>query len=109
MSANLPPTANTTKNNERGATAFMVIALGLIVLLGSPCCCYFGAGLFFGMNELRTGVYKNPARQPHNKRLRDTKYDHPWDRDKADHDRPAPWRGADRPAPPPGHQGPVDQ
>lgn len=55
-------TAEEAPREERGALIFMIVALAIVALFGAPCCCYFGAGLFQGVNSLRTGQYTNPAR-----------------------------------------------
>lgn len=48
---------------ERGALIFSIVAVIMILVIASPCLCYFGAGLFQGVNILRTGQQNNPARQ----------------------------------------------
>lgn len=78
----------------------MVVALVVIALLAAPCCCYFGAGIFFGINELRTGQYKNPARNPTSApNRRDPRYDRQWDKPApgTPNAPEAPWRGVKNP------------
>ena len=62
-----PPERNdavrATERQERGALVFSIIAVMTILVISSPCVCYFGAGLFQGVSTLRTGQQNNPARQ----------------------------------------------
>lgn len=48
---------------ERGALIVTLVAVLVVCLVGAPCFCYFGAGLFQGIHVLRTGQDLNPARQ----------------------------------------------
>lgn len=61
---------------ERGALLFSLMTIVLIAVIGAPCFCYFGAGLFHGVHILRTGHQVNPARQTLRKsqKKRDPKY-----------------------------------
>ena len=60
---------------ERGAIIFAAIAVLFIMVMAIPCCLYFGAGLFMGLNQFQTGQYTNPARAPQPEYKRDPKYD----------------------------------
>ena len=57
------PTTRATKKEERNSAIFSIASVLLILLIASPCICYFGAGLFQGVHILRTGQQNNPARQ----------------------------------------------
>ena len=61
-------------NQERSATIVMIVSIVGILLLGAPCFCYFGAGLFMGLDQFSSGRYKNPARQKKEKYVRPEKY-----------------------------------
>tara|TARA_B100000686_G_C16461480_1_gene797341 strand:- start:62 stop:400 length:339 start_codon:yes stop_codon:yes gene_type:complete len=52
-----------TQKEERNSAIFSIISVLVILLIASPCICYFGAGLFQGVHILRTGQQNNPARQ----------------------------------------------
>ena len=52
-----------TQKEERNSAIFSILSVLLILLIASPCLCYFGAGLFQGVHILRTGQQNNPARQ----------------------------------------------
>jgi len=51
------------KKQERGAMLMTVVTIVVIAVVGAPCFCYFGIGLFQGIHILRTGQGNNPARQ----------------------------------------------
>ncbi len=72
MSNTQPPTSSaprdevderTVVKQERSALVFSIISVVVILLIASPCLCYFGAGLFQGVHILRTGQQTNPARE----------------------------------------------
>ena len=66
-------------NEERGALVFTIVAVFVILLIGSPCICYFGAGLAHGLFVLDSGDYVNPARSREHNMQRDPKYDRKFD------------------------------
>ncbi len=64
---------------ERGALLVTIVTVVLISLIGFPCFCYFGAGLFQGVFFLDSGNYVNPARSRETRQGRDPKYDRHFD------------------------------
>jgi len=67
---------------ERGALVMTLVTVAIIAVVGAPCFCYFGIGLFHGVHVLQTGQQVNPARQPIRKKQqkRDPKYNRTFDR-----------------------------
>lgn len=79
------------KKQERGALLMTLVTVAIIAVVGAPCFCYFGIGLFHGVHVLQTGQQVNPARQPmHKKRqLRDPRYNRTFDKKPAQQDKDA--------------------
>ena len=71
------PVEREDATQERGALIVSILAVVVILVVGSPCICYFGIGLFQGIHTLQTGQQHNPARQTLRKKQyeRDSKYD----------------------------------
>lgn len=67
---------------ERGALVMTLVTVAIIAVVGAPCFCYFGIGLFHGVHVLQTGQQVNPARQPIRKKQqkRDPKYNRTFDK-----------------------------
>ena len=63
---------------ERRASVVMLVAIGAILLLGTPCFCYFGAGLVMGLDQ--SGRYKNPVRQKKERYIRKDEYRRSFDK-----------------------------
>lgn len=63
------------RRSELGATLVAGVAVVLILVMGSPCICYLGAGFFVGLKQFQSGEYNNPARTRKKKYTRDPKYD----------------------------------
>ncbi len=63
MSDTTRPTDKEEAKQERGALLVTLATAAVIAVVGAPCFCYFGIGLFQGVHVLHTGQTTNPARQ----------------------------------------------
>ena len=76
------------QKQERGALIMMIVALFVIGLIAGPCCCFFGGGFIGSFDSFRTGTYSNPMRDGNHrgskrdKKLRDPRFDRPYDKAK---------------------------